>query len=67
MVDPRSPSSPISRRMCGSKSSLRYASRTRGNKRSWEYDSAVSEMASSSSVNKLLDARGSVQSNVDGA
>lgn len=66
-----------------SKSSLRYASEvcqlavgagtvsripsTLGSMRSWQYDSAVSEIACSSSVNKLLVFKGSCQSNFTGA
>ncbi|KAH8634913.1 glutaryl-CoA dehydrogenase mitochondrial precursor [Alternaria alternata] len=66
-----------------SKFSLRYASELRqlaieteamsrvpstlGSIRSWQYDSAVSEMACSSSVNKLLVFNGSCQSNFTGA
>lgn len=35
--------------------------------RSWQYDSAVSAMASSSSVNRLVEPNGSFQSNATGA
>jgi hypothetical protein len=41
--------------------------RTRGSMRSWQYDSAVSDMAISSSVNKLFAFKGSVQSKDTGA
>lgn len=40
--------------------------RTLGSIRSWQYDSAVSEMACSSSVSKLLAFKGSFQSNDTG-
>jgi hypothetical protein len=41
-----------------------YVPVTRGSKRSWQYDSAVSAIASSSSVNILLEPSGSFQSKV---
>jgi hypothetical protein len=44
-----------------------YVPSTLGSIRSWQYDSAVSEIACSSSVNKLLAFNGSCQSNLTGA
>jgi hypothetical protein len=44
-----------------------YIPRTLGSIRSWQYDSAVSEMATSSSVSKLFALSGSFQSNDTGA
>jgi hypothetical protein len=40
---------------------------TLGSMRSWQYDSAVSEIANSSSVNRLFAFNGSVQSKATGA
>ena len=46
---------------------IRYTPSTRGSMRSWQYDSAVSDIAISSSVNKLLEPSGSFQSKGIGA
>ena len=46
---------------------IQYAPSTRGSMRSWQYDSAVSDIAISSSVNKLLEPSGSFQSKGIGA